>query len=125
MTCPNCDESVSTDVALCPACGMALSPVRPPTRFGSKANDGWIGGLLAFLLTMGLLLSGLMLGNVKMWIFLTAYGLTFAGGLLAFFLIRKTYPTLALGILIGMLIGVLNPVSLCFGVIGLTTAFGS
>jgi hypothetical protein len=122
MTCPNCDENVAADVALCPSCGMALSPVRPQARFGSKANDGWIGGILSFLATMGLLVGGLMLGMDKF--FLMAYGVAFFGGLLAFFLIRKTYPTLALGILVGMLIGVLNPVSLCFGVIGFGSTFG-
>jgi hypothetical protein len=125
MICPNCDETISADVALCPSCGMALSPVRPPTRFGSKANDGWIGGVLSFLVTMGLLVGGLMLGNVRMWIFLTAYGLAFFGGLLAFFLLRKRYPTLAMGILVGMLVGALNPLSLCFGIIGIGTAFGN
>jgi hypothetical protein len=125
MTCPNCDENVAADVALCPSCGMTLSSVRLQARFGSKANDGWIGGVLSFLVTMGLLFGGLMLGNVKMWIFLTAYGLAFFGGLLAFFLIRKRYPTLAMGILVGTLIGVLNPLSLCFGIIGLGAAFGS
>jgi hypothetical protein len=124
MTCPNCDENVAADVVLCPSCGMALSPARPKTRFGSKANDGWIGGLLSFLVTMGMLFAGLMLGNVKMWVFFTAYVGTFVLGLLAFFLLRKTYPTLALGILVGMLIGVLNPVSLCFGILGLGSAFG-
>jgi hypothetical protein len=123
-TCPYCDSETPPGAALCPACGASLRPDRP-ARFGSPAADGWIGGLLAFFLPLGSIIGGLALSEKTPWLVAVGFLLPLIIGIVTLALIWKKYPTLQLGVIIGLCLALLNPFSLCVGVIGVTTMAGN
>jgi hypothetical protein len=118
--CTNCEAEVPAGTTSCPNCGASLGPAQP-TRFGSRAADGWFSGIVTFLLCAVVLALGFALSGSATWTLLASFVVAFLGGVLALALTWNKYPTVRMGILIGLSLALLNPFSLCIGLISIIT----
>ncbi|MGC4047999.1 MAG: zinc ribbon domain-containing protein [Armatimonas sp.] len=122
--CSYCDAEVPAGAKLCPNCGANLGPASA-TRFGSPAADGWIGGLGGFFVPLAIIGLGFALSQSgSPWWLIGSFILALGGGITGLVLSWKKYPSLRLGLLIGLGLALLNPFTLCLGFIGVVTMAG-
>ena len=107
--CPVCGQKMDRAAPSCPQCGAAMALVMKPARLLTKIKwlDALLGMIVGWGLVMGLAITTLhMLDNyVFSWVPVLFIALVVTVG--AYLLIRRFYPLVARGLIIGYIIGLL------------------
>ena len=129
-TCRNCGEANSEGFTVCARCGAVrdLPQGVPGGKLltKSRALDATLAAFGTFFIGAGLIFGGFTLteGQNHAWPIFASLGLSLVLGLAAIFLLKKTHRALMLGVIIGLCLALLNPLTLCLGILGLVGAAG-
>ena len=129
--CRNCGEQNLDGCTVCTRCGE-VSDLPPNLPNGnlltkSRALDTTLGAFGTLFLCAIPIVGGLLYTNStnRVWALFAGFAAALALGLAAIFLLRKTHRALMVGAIIGLCVAILNPASLCLGILGFAGLAGN
>ena len=127
--CKSCGEENTEGSRVCSQCGEV--PDLPTVPGGklltkSRALDTTLAALGTFFVCAGVIIGGFSLtdSRFRAWPIFGSLVLSLVLGLTAIFLLRTTHRALMLGVVIGLCVALLNPLTLCLGILGITGLAG-